>query len=472
MIALSSLPIHVLANRIQSGGLRPSELVAACFDRIRVLDGKLHAFIELYEDALAVSHAADLALQCGNYLGPLHGIPIALKDLLEVQGRRTTGGSLFWRDRVSVVSATVVERMRAAGAIIIGKTHLPEFAFGGWGTNATMGTPWNPWDMKIHRSPGGSSSGSAVAVAAGLVPASLGTDTGGSIRIPSSMCGTVGLKPTFGRISNHGLVPLSPMLDTIGPMTRSVKDAALLFQTVHGPDCDDPTTAGIPRTDVMSNIDRGVRGLRLATPRPHNLEELAPEVEFAFRNALEALRTLGAQVTEIEFPFGEFHRQTGTILGAQGFAVHRDWIEQPGAPFDPNVRQRVLSGKNILAADYLRVVQARAKAQHDVSALLLDFDAVLTPGSPITAAPVAEIDESVTPFSRFTRAVNFLGMCALVVPCGFSADGLPIGLQIIGKPFGEAMILRIGLAYERSTDWHLREPVVSGHLSTPHRTEA
>jgi aspartyl-tRNA(Asn)/glutamyl-tRNA(Gln) amidotransferase subunit A len=456
---LTFTPIHELAPKIESKELSPSKLVHTYLESIRAIDDKLHSFIDIYaHEALSMAEATEIAINSGHYLGPLHGIPVALKDLIEIANRRTTAGSLFWKDRISSITATVVNKLSAAGAIILGKTHMPEFAFGGWGTNATMGTPWNPWDLTVHRNPGGSSSGSAVAVAAGMVPASLGTDSGGSIRIPSSMCGIVGLKTTAGRVSNHGLILLSPTLDSIGPMTRSVEDAAIIFQVIHGPDFNDCATIGIPQTNVINSIKRGIEGMNIAVPQESDLGDLAPDVENAFQIAVDKFRTLGARIKEVAISFNEYHLQTGTILSAEGYAMHRNWIEQPDAPFDPNVRERLLSGKNISAADYIRILQTREKARQLFAEMKLGFAAILTPATPITAIPVTEIDESITPFSRLTRVVNYLGLCALVLPCGFTDNGLPISLQIIGGEFDEATILRTGWAYEQSTDWHLKKP--------------
>src|SRR5438270_4482701 len=261
----SLLPAHILASEIAARRLSPVDLVDALLSRIRAQDEKLHAFVEVYgEAARLAAEAADKAIRSGHAIGPLHGIPIALKDLIEIQGRVATGGSMVWRDRRSPVSATLARRLIAAGLIFIGKTHAVEFAMGGWGTNQHRGTPWNPWDPAVARTPGGSSSGSGVAVAAGMAPWAIGTDTGGSVRLPASWCGLTGLKTTIGRVSTYGILPLSPTLDTPGPMARSVEDAALLYQVMQGPDALDPRTRGISPSDPMPMLRRGVRGLRLA----------------------------------------------------------------------------------------------------------------------------------------------------------------------------------------------------------------
>src|SRR5688572_4524311 len=277
--ALAFTPIHVLAERLRTGALTASALLDCYLQRIARYDAKLHAFVEVYaNDARIAAEAADRALKARHDLGPLHGIPIALKDLLEIEGRTTTGGSQYWRDRVSPLTATAVRRLTAAGMIALGKTHMVEFAFGAWGTNVKMGTPWNPWDPHVQRVPAGSSSGSAVAVGAALAPAAIGSDTGGSVRAPASLCGIVGLKTTVGRISNHGVLMLSETLDTLGPMTRDVEDAALLFMAMHGPDHHDAQTLAHAPADVLAGLKRGVAGMRLGVLPDAELGEVDAEV--------------------------------------------------------------------------------------------------------------------------------------------------------------------------------------------------
>src|SRR6516165_3558149 len=259
------LPAHVMSAEIAAGRLSPVEIVDAALKRIEAADEKLHAFVEVYDhEARLAAEAADKAIRSGHTVGPLHGIPIALKDLIDIEGRITTGGSEVWRERRSTDTATLAKRLIAAGLIVIGKTHTVEFAMGGWGTNQHRGTPWNPWDPKVARTPGGSSSGSGVAVAAGFAPWAIGTDTGGSVRLPASWCGLSGLKTTIGRVSTYGIMPLAPTLDTPGPMARSVIDAALLYDVMQGPDPLDPSTRGIPPHDPMPMLERGLRGLPLA----------------------------------------------------------------------------------------------------------------------------------------------------------------------------------------------------------------
>src|SRR5260221_2322334 len=300
----TELPVHALSAAIQARRLSPVELTDALLTRIERLDGKLHAFIALYaKEARLAAEAADKAIRSGHAVGPLHGIPIALKDLVEIEGRVTTGGSKVWKDRISPTTATLARKLIAAGVIVLGKTHTVEFAMGGWGTNEHMGTPWNPWDLAVPRSPVGSSSGSGVAVAARLAPWAIGTDTGGSVRLPASWCGITGLKTTIGRISVNGVLPLAPTLDTPGPMARTVRDAALLYEILQGPDPLDPLTRGRQPADPMPTLERGVRGLRLARLPTEERSGVAAEGLHAYDRSLAVLAALGAEIVDVALPF-------------------------------------------------------------------------------------------------------------------------------------------------------------------------
>lgn len=454
-------PLHRLRDRIEAGELSPNTLLGACLEQIQRTDGELHAFVEVYRDQARAAASAMTALRDAGYsLGPLHGIPLAIKDLCHIAGRVTTGGSLLWKESVATVTAAVIERLKAAGAIIIGKTHMVEFAFGGWGTNAAMGTPKNPWDRRTHRVPGGSSSGSGVAVSAGMAPAALGSDTGGSVRIPASFNGIVGLKTTVGRVSNYGTLPLAATLDTIGPMTRSVEDAAILLEAIAGTDPRDPATSGVPPLGALHQLKSGVDGLRLGALPDSERDELDPEVLDAYIAALRLLEQRGAHLVEVELPcsFREYQSRCGHIMAPEGYAANREWIEMPNGPFDPNVRSRVLSGKTIPASDYLAALAHRREAKRAFLAAIDGIDALLTPTTPLPAIPVAEVDEASGAPSRFTRAGNYLDLCGLALPCGFSREGLPLSLQILGRGYDEATILRIGWAYESATPWHDRHP--------------
>jgi aspartyl-tRNA(Asn)/glutamyl-tRNA(Gln) amidotransferase subunit A len=344
--------------------------------------------------------------------------------------------------------------------IPLGKTHMVEFAFGSWGTNKTMGTPWNPWDPGTHRVPGGSSSGSGVAVAAGLAPAAIGSDTGGSVRIPAGLCGIVGLKTTVGRVSNYGVLMLSTTLDTLGPMTRDVEDAALLFAVMHGPDPLDPPTLGHPPIDPLAMLKAGIRGLRLAVLPESELGEVDPELALAFAASCEVFRELGARVDPLAPPFSyaSLAELAGKIIAPEGYELHRAWIDRDDLPFDPDVRGRLRAAKAMPAADYIRWRAERRRLSREANRLLCDYDALLLPTTPLPPLALADVDQDKSPMSRLTRPVNVLDLCALALPCGFTKSGLPLSLQIVGRAYDEASILRIGWAYENATAWHRRRP--------------
>jgi aspartyl-tRNA(Asn)/glutamyl-tRNA(Gln) amidotransferase subunit A len=466
----SDLPFHSLTSlqaHLRRGDVTSVEIVEACLERIAALDARLHAFVDVYgESAMLGARAADLQRQAGLPVGPLHGLPIALKDLLHLAGRQTTAGSMHWLGRRSESTATAVGRLLAAGMIPLGKTHLVEFAFGGWGRNEPMGAPWNPWDTAVHRVAGGSSSGSAVAVAAGLAPAAIGSDTGGSVRIPASLCGLTGLKTTYGLISLADVAPLSATLDSIGPLARSVDDAALLAAAMAGPDPRDPATLGVPRFDAEAAL-RGLpdlAGMRVACLAPAQFPWTPTgDVVRVWGDTIAALRDLGARVEEVTVPldFEDVMRRNGRLIAAEAWAVHRAYIEDPALPIDPWVRRRVLSGKAIGAADYIDELAARRQHAAEFAAWMGGREALLTPTLPMAAIPLVEVDEATTPLAAFTRAANYLGACALSLPAGLSAAGLPIGMQLIGAPFAEATLVAIGQAFQRATDWHLRRPDLS-----------
>jgi aspartyl-tRNA(Asn)/glutamyl-tRNA(Gln) amidotransferase subunit A len=457
---LAFLPAHILSTQISARRLSPVDLVDALLERVRAGDPKLHAFAEVYaEDARLAAAAAEQAIRSGHAIGPLHGIPIALKDLIEIAGRVTTGGSEVWRNRRSRCTATLARRLIAAGLIVIGKTHTVEFAMGGWGTNQRRGTPWNPWDPTNARTPGGSSSGSGVAVAAGFAPWAIGTDTGGSVRLPASWCGLSGLKTTVGRVSTYGILPLSLTLDTPGPMARSVEDAALLYQVMQGPDTLDPRTRGVPPSDPLPMLRRGVRGLRLARMPEAEREGVDNEVLAAYDAALESLARLGAEILTPDLPcrFADYTDLTGRIIGAEGYFLLGELIDDMSLPIDEAVRPRIAVGRGISARDYLTALRDREEAKRQFAAAIADIDALLTPTTQMAAIPLDAIDQTSTP-AHFTRFVNFLDLCALALPNGFTAAGLPISLQIACRGYDEATALRIGWAYQQASDWHERRP--------------
>jgi len=461
---LPFLPLSELSRMLARSETGSREIVEACLARIDAFDPHLHAFVEVYrDDALAAADAADRDRQAGSAPGPLAGLPIALKDLFHIEGRQTTAGSKSWLGRISDHTATAVERLGAAGMIPLGKTHMVEFAFGGWGRNQPMGAPWNPWDNATHRVAGGSSSGSAVAVAGGLCPAAIGSDTGGSIRIPAALCGLTGLKPTYGRVSLYGAVPLSGTLDSIGPLARTVEDAARLTAAMSGPDPRDPATLVAPHGDLEAALAGAadIRGMRITALAPEAFPAYTlPEVIHAYDTAIIALRELGARVDAAPFPldFEDMMVRNGRIIATEAYALHRAYIEDPSLDIDPWVRRRVLGGKGVSAADYIELLALRRRAMAEFAHWMRDRDALLTPTLPITATPLADVDEALTPLATWTRTANYLGACALSLPAGFSAAGLPIGVQVTGAAFADATLVRIGRAYQQATDWHLRRP--------------
>ena len=455
----ASLPAHKLANAIAARRLSPVDVVAAFLDRIAAQDAKLHAFVEVYVDeARLAAEAADKAIRSGHSVGPLHGMPIALKDLIEIEGKIVTGGALIWRDRRAERTATLARKLIAQGMIVLGKTHTVEFAYGGWGTNSRMGTPWNPWDPNAPRTPGGSSSGSGVAVAAGLAPWAIGTDTGGSVRLPASFCGLTGLKTTIGRVSTYGILPLSPTLDTPGALARSVEDAALLYRAMQGADPLDPRTLGVPPGDLTEGWKRGIRGMRLARLPDAERGIVAADVLAAYEESLDVLARLGAEIASIELPLGfaDAGALNGRIMSAEAYSILGDVVDDKNLPLDEDVRPRIRAGRDISARDYLSALTEREERKRAFAAAFASFDALLTPTTPMTAVPLDAVDQSKTP-AHFTRFANLLDLCALAVPNGI-ANGLPTSLQIIGRGYDEESVLRMGHAYQGATDWHERTP--------------
>ena len=457
---LARLPLHALAARLKARSISPVDIVDTCLARIQKLDAKLHAFVDVFAaEARAAAEAADKAIRSGHAVGPLHGIPVALKDLIELEGRVTTGGSAVWRERRSSRTATLARKLIGAGMIVIGKTHTVEFAFGGWGTNQHLGTPWNPWDDKTQHTPGGSSSGSGVAVAARMVPCAVGTDTGGSVRVPAAWCGITGLKTTIGRISTYGVLPLTPTLDTPGPMTRSVEDAALLLQVMQGADTRDPRTLSLRDADPMPTLRRGVKGLRLARMPSSERAGVDAEVLAAYDRSLDTFAGLGAQIVDLSLPrsFRDYGASSGRIMAAEAYALLSDLVDNNALSLDAAVRPRVRAGAAISAREYLQTLAERERLKAEFGEAVAQVDAVLAPVTLTPALPLTAVDQNTTP-AVFTRWGNFLDLCALAVPSGFSGPGLPLSLQIVCRGGDEATALRVGWAWQEVTDWHQRVP--------------
>lgn len=445
---------------LADGAVTSEALVQDYIDRIDRFDGKLHAFVSVFgEQSLQQARECDAARASGKNVGALYGIPIAIKDIFDISGHLTAAGSDALTDRLPSISANAVQRLEAAGMIVLGKTHMVEFAFGGWGTNPVKGTPWNPWDMKTHRVPGGSSSGSAVAVAAGLAPAALGTDTGGSVRTPACWCGTVGLKTSLGLIGRTGVVPLCPTHDTIGLLTRSVRDAALLLDVLAGLDSDDLTTVDAPRIFPLDNLDHGVGGLRIGVLGGADLASVDPEVRDLFDCAVRDIGKLDARLEEIRLPLSveQYVFDGGDIMSAESYAHLGEYVDAEDSVVDPVIRDRIIRGREISASRYIRLLEARRIAQAELNAMLDGLDAFLVPSCPQAAIPVDRVDENEAP-NVFGRFVNFLDLAALSVPIGLTGAGLPAGLQIVTRRFDDALALRVGHALEHARGGLVKHP--------------
>jgi len=461
-------PITELARMIAAKQVSPVEVIRAYLDRIEALDGKFKAYITVCrEEALPAAKAAEAAVMDEYPLGRLHGIPIGLKDLFATKGIRTTGGSKILADSIPSEDATVVSRLKEAGAIVLGKLNMHEFAYGPEGLNVHYGHAWNPWDMKIHRIAGGSSSGSGVAIAAGLCAGALGSDTGGSIRIPAALCGITGLKPTYGRVSRAGVLPLAWSLDHVGPMTRTAADAALLLSVMAGHDPRDPTSSVLPVPDYPAALTGQVRGLRVGLLRSFFLESAGLVLRQAVEQAAKVLEGLGAEVREATLTTAEHAAGASfAILASEALAYHEAWIKSRPGDYAPDVRERLQAGAFVSATQYLRAQQARALIRNEVDALLSQVDVLLAPATPIVATPVGQTEVTVdcytrdvrSSLTRLTRIFNLSGQPVCAVPCGFTEARLPIGMQIAGRPFDEATVLRVADAYQRATDWHARRP--------------
>ena len=459
-----------LARMIASKAVSPVEVVRAHLDRIAALDPGLRSFITVCADAaLDAARTAEATLMAGRPVGPLHGVPYALKDLYDTAGVRTTGGSRIFADRVPTADATVVRRLAEAGAIVLGKLNMVEFAYGPEGLNAHYGHARNPWDAATHRMAGGSSSGSGVAVAAGLAPGALGSDTGGSIRIPASLCGITGLKPTYGRVSRAGVLPLAWSMDHVGPMTRTVADSALMLGAMAGYDPADPSTSVLPVPNYLAALTGDVKGLRVGLLRSVFLDGAAPAVRAAVEAAAATLAAAGAVVDEVKLErVGLAGAGSLAVVGVEALAYHAELLRTRAAEYDPDVARRLRVSAFIGGVHYVRAQQVRALVRDEVDAVLARRDVLLAPSTPIVAPALDERQAMLgdgpvdvrTALLRFTRPFNFSGHPACAVPCGFTEGGLPIGMQLVGRPFDEATVLRAADAFQRLTDFHTRRPVV------------
>jgi len=448
---LASLSLIDQRDLVRNRELGDSHLAAACYRQIERLNPQLNAFITV------IPPEAEEAPQSGSM--PLFGIPIAVKDLYDTKGIRTTGGSRFFADRVPDEDAVVVSKIKKAGAKIVGKTNTHEIALGVTNNNPHYGACKNPWDTT--RTPGGSSGGSAVAVATGMAMAALGTDTGGSIRIPAALCGVVGLKPTYGRVSLRGILPLSWNLDHAGPITRKVEDAALMLQVIGGYDEEDPASVKTLPGDYASHLKDGMRERKMMLAVGDFIEESDAEVLRAVHAAADVLKELGVSIVEINVNFLRDAALANALMTlADAATFHRERLKEHPDWFGADVRQRLELGAGYSTAEYILARRTQAETRRKLEALFDEYDGLLLPTTPITA-PVLEGEDALERarvLTRFTSPFNLSGMPALTVPCGFSSEGLPIGLQIISRAWNEAGVLRAGYAYQQATEWHLKKP--------------
>ena len=466
--ALTGQTLAQLSDLIRKREVSPTEVTQAYVERIDALEPRLGAYItRMTDEAMAGARAAEAEIAAGNYRGPLHGLPVAVKDIYWTAGVRTTSGSVVDGDFVPERDATAVRRLRDAGAVPIGKTNTVEFAFDPTGRNAHYGMPNNPWSL--DRMPGGSSSGSAVAVAAGLAPFALGTDTGGSVRIPAVLCGITGHKPTFGLVSRLGITPLSFSLDTAGPMARTAEDVAIALNALVGHDTEDPASAAATPRDYTRGLDEGVRGLRIGVPAEYVWDVMDPGVEAAFRRAMTVFEELGATVEEISVPELEWTGPiAAAIANAEAAVAHGDRVLADGDRFDESVRRRIETGFFVPATAYVRAQRARVLLTRKLNEALTNVDLIAMPTVPMPApaqdAESIDVGGVETPVReallRITRIFNVTRLPAVSVPCGFSDDGLPFAFQVGGRAFEDAQVLRAAHAYQGATDWHERRPAL------------
>jgi aspartyl-tRNA(Asn)/glutamyl-tRNA(Gln) amidotransferase subunit A len=462
---LSILDLDSAIQALQQHDFSALELCEACMRRIEQLNPILNAFITpTPEIAAQQALAADalLSLKPQNLTGLLlTGLPVAVKDLFETAGILTTAGSRFFADNVPAEDAEVVLKIKLAGAVIIGKTNTHEVALGVTTVNPHFGACHNPWD--VERVPGGSSGGSAVAVATGMSLAALGTDTGGSIRIPASLCGVVGLKPTYGRVSTHGVIPLSWNLDHIGPLTRTVKDAARMLNVLAGFDPHDPGSVNVPVEDYLGQVESSLQGWRVAMAAGDYIGVSDGEVLQALEDATRVFTDLGARVETIDAAWlADLALANGRMTQADGAAYHRERLEEHPDWFGEDVRQRLEAGTALTSSEYALARRVQVEGRRMFERFFEKYDILLLPTTPIPAPMIEGTGavEAARRLTRFTAPFNLAGVPALSVPCGFTRNNLPIGLQIVSKRWGEVKILQAGHAYQEATVWHTKRPVV------------
>jgi aspartyl-tRNA(Asn)/glutamyl-tRNA(Gln) amidotransferase subunit A len=437
------------------------DALEACLAAITAHEDKIHAMITVTADeARRQADFADKAASEGRWLGLLHGVPVAIKDNIATAGVRTTSGSVFFTDHVPNENAPVVDRLARAGAVMVGKATMHEFAFGIRSDNTVSPPCRNPWDRE--RVPGGSSGGSGAAVAVGMCVGALGSDTGGSVRLPASINGISGLRPTHARVPNHGSTPVSASFDTIGPMARSVADVARIFAVIAGHDARDPHSINRPLENFLPSLNDGIEGVRIGMPRNFYLENLHPDIEAAMQAAARELEDLGAHLVEVDVPGAADMQHWATIMiFSDACAFHEERLKTHPEKFSKPVYERMINGLNFSAVDYAKALRAREAWKSDLARLFSGIDVLLSPTLPTLVPPIAEdksLLEATRDATRNTYAGAFGQLPGLSVPCGFSSDGLPIGLQLEAAWWNDPLLLRVGHAYQGRTNWHLRRP--------------
>jgi aspartyl-tRNA(Asn)/glutamyl-tRNA(Gln) amidotransferase subunit A len=456
----TALTLRKAADMVRQKTVSPVELTRACLSRIERLNPVVNAFITVTgEQALADARALEAEARNGKWRGPLHGVPIALKDNIDTAGIRTTGASALFADRIPTEDAEVVRRLKAAGAILLGKLNLHEFAAGGTTVVTYFGAAKNPWKREF--STGGSSGGSGAAVAAQFCYGALGTDTGGSIRIPAAYCGIVGLKPTYGRVSNRGVIPLSWSLDHVGPMCRTVGDAAVMLQVLAGYDPADTSTVDVPVPDYVAALDTKTAGFRLGIPRALFFDKLDPDIAKAAAKAIDVLRKLTAGAHDVALPAVA---DLPSVVGPETYAYHAQHFSRTPTLYQPATRKRLERGRDVPSATYAQARRDLDRVRREVRSVFADVDLLVTPTMKIPPYTIEEAlkrdNEEIPPMVLLsnTGPFNLFGLPTISVPCGFTEKGLPIGLQISGAPFAEAKVLALAHAYEQATDWHTKHP--------------
>jgi aspartyl-tRNA(Asn)/glutamyl-tRNA(Gln) amidotransferase subunit A len=462
------MTLTAVAKAIANKQLSSHEVTRACLHRIAQWQPHLNAFMEIEsEAALKAAEEADAALAKGEVRGALHGVPLAHKDMYYDAGKVVTCGSLIRRDFVAQTTSTALQRLKDAGSIRLGSLQMAEFAYGPTGHNAHYGAVHNPWSLP-HIT-GGSSSGSGSAVAARLTFAALGSDTGGSIRMPAHFCGVTGLKVTFGRISRAGAMPLSQSLDTVGPLAQTAEDCALLLQLMAGPDPEDLTASSAPVSDYVAATAASIKGLKIGVPTTFYVDDLDPEVARILDDAIAVLKREGADIVKVELPDQrQLASASQLVLAVEAAAFHKRWLIERPQDYGPQVLMRLQNGLAIPGVTYLEALRWRGAALAAHVAATASVDAVITPVAPVPAPTIAESDVGNAPgaeaviqrLTRFTRPVNYLGLPSLAIPSGFTTAGLPVAMQLIGRSFDEATLLTIGAAFQRATDFHAKIPAI------------